>query len=262
MMVFYYFFTALLGLIVGSFLNVVIYRLPIMMKCEWGMESLSETPFNLAIPQSHCTQCKTRLKLWHNIPLISFILLKGRCQSCQQRIAYRYPFIELLTGAVSVVCFWKFGYSIQLAGALLFSWALIAMSSIDIAEKFIPDAITLPALWIGLLFNAFSIYTSPQSAILGATVGYVLFWSIAQLFLLIRKKEGLGYGDFKLLAMMAAWLGVASIPLIILIASVSGTIITILLAFNKKIKISDQIPFGPFLAIAGWYALTTLMERT
>lgn len=238
---------SLLGLIIGSFLNVVIYRLPIMMQ--------QDTSLNLCLPRSHCPTCHNLIKIRHNIPLISFLFLKGRCHYCHTHISYRYPVIELLSALLAAACFWRFGMSYAMLGALIFSWSLLVASSIDIAEYFIPDIITLPLLWLGLVANAFSLYTSPSSAILGAVVSYLLFWSIAKLFLLMRKKEGLGYGDFKLLAMLAAWLGIASIVSIILLASLSGLLMSLLLMYNKKIKVSDQIPFGPFLAIAGWYTL-------
>lgn len=238
---------SLFGLIIGSFLNVVIYRLPIMMQ--------HDTSLNLCLPRSHCPICRTPVKIKHNIPLISFLFLKGRCYHCHIPISYRYPTIELLSAVLAAACFWRFGMSYAMLGALIFSWGLLVASSIDIAEYFIPDIITLPLLWIGLVANAFSLYTSPTSAILGAVVGYLLFWSIAKLFFIIRKKEGLGYGDFKLLAMLAAWLGIESIVNIILLASISGLLISLLFMYNKKLTVSDHIPFGPFLAIAGWYTL-------
>ena len=249
-----YVLIALLGLIIGSFLNVVIYRLPIMMKREWEPNT-TEPPLDLCLPRSQCPHCHTPLNIRHNIPLLGFILLKGCCYHCHERISWRYPFIELASALLAVICFWRFGLSYAMIGALIFSWGLLTASAIDIAEKFIPDSITLPLLWLGLIANAFSFYTSPASAILGAAVGYLLFWSIAKLFLIIRKKEGLGYGDFKLLAMLAAWLGMESIVSIILLASISGIIISVLLMLNKKLKPADQIPFGPFLALAGWYTM-------
>ena len=253
-----------LGLIIGSFLNVVIYRLPLMMKREWHLQScdileqeatLGDDPVNLCTPNSHCTACKTPLKIWHNIPLLSFILLGGKCQQCRAKISWQYPIIELLSGAVAAVCFWRFGYSYAFGGAVILSWGLIAISGIDVKEQFIPDGITLSLLWLGLLANAYSIYTDPCSAILGAIIGYLIFWSIAKLFLLIRKKEGLGYGDFKLLAMLAAWMGVVSIINIILIASVTGLIVSCVFLVRKKLQVSSTIPFGPFLAFAGWLTL-------
>lgn len=250
----YYLLIALFGLIIGSFLNVVIYRLPIMMKREWEPH-LDEPPLNLCLPRSHCPNCYTPLKTRHNMPLIGFILLKGQCYHCHQPISYRYPLIELLSAIIAVSCFWRFHYTYPMIGALIFSWGLLVASSIDIAERFIPDTVTLPLLWLGLIANAFSLYTSPASAILGAVISYLLFWSIAKLFLIVRKKEGLGYGDFKLLAMLSAWLGMESIVTIILLASVSGVIVSLVLMFNKRLTPSDQIPFGPFLAIAGWYTM-------
>ena len=249
-----YLLITLLGLIIGSFLNVVIYRLPIMMKREWDPNT-TEPSLDLCAPRSQCPHCHTPLSIRHNIPLLGFILLKGRCYHCHESISWRYPLIELTSALLAVICFWRFGISYAMVGALIFSWGLLTASAIDIAEKFIPDNITLPLLWLGLIANAFSCYTSPTSAILGAAIAYLLFWSIAKLFFIIRKKEGLGYGDFKLLAMLAAWLGMESITSIILLASISGIMISVALMLSKKLKPADQIPFGPFLALAGWYTM-------
>ncbi len=261
MTIFGYIIFILLGLIIGSFLNVVIYRLPRMMKHEWHLESCDilgikteydEERVTLSTPRSHCTQCNTPLKIWHNIPLLSFFMLSGKCGYCGTKISWQYPIIEALSAIVAAVIFWRFQFSWAMGCALIFSWGLIATSAIDIKEKFIPDSITYSLLWLGLLANAFSVYTTPKSAILGAIVAYLFFWSIAKLFLIIRKKEGLGYGDFKLLAMLACWLGIGAIINIILISSIVGIVVSCALLLNKKLNFSTQIPFGPFLALGGW----------
>lgn len=261
MIIYGYIIFILIGLIIGSFLNVIIYRLPEMMKYEWHLESCdilnikatyNEQRITLATPRSYCPQCKTPLKIWHNIPLLSFLILRGKCGHCQAKIPLQYPIIELLAALLAAVVFWRFQFSWAGGCALIFSWGLIAASAIDIKEHFIPDTITYPILWLGLLANAFSVYTTPQLAIIGAIAGYLLFWSIAKLFLLIRKKEGLGHGDFKLLAMFAAWLGIGSIINIVLISSIIGILVSCVLLASKKLNFSSQIPFGPFLALGGW----------
>lgn len=261
MIIFGYVIFILLGLIIGSFLNVIIYRLPRMMKYEWHLESrdilgittaYDEERVTLSTPRSHCPQCKTPLKIWHNIPLFSFFILGGKCGHCSAKISWQYPIVEILSALLAAVVFWRFQFSWAAGCALIFSWGLIATSAIDIKEKFIPDSITYALLWLGLLANAFSVYTSLKSAVLGAIVAYLLFWSIAKLFLVVRKKEGLGYGDFKLLAMLASWLGIGAIINIILISSIVGIVISCGLLLNKKLNFSTQIPFGPFLALGGW----------
>jgi leader peptidase (prepilin peptidase)/N-methyltransferase len=254
----------ILGLIAGSFINMLAYRLPIMMKREWREQSyeilgqtaiVEETAITLATPRSFCPHCKTSLKIWHNLPLLSYLFLGGRCGFCKQRIPLRYLMTELLCGALPVLLFFQFGLTLPLYAALLLSWGLIAISVIDIEEMFIPDSITLFLLWAGLLANTFYIFTTPSHAILGAAVGYTLFWGVAKLFTLLRQKEGLGYGDFKLLAMLGAWFGVSAILNIILVASITGIITVGMMSLVKRSHLNTPFPFGPFLALGGWCTL-------
>lgn len=261
MIVFGFIITILLGFIIGSFLNVIIYRVPIMMKRDWHLQSCeilgqqstwTHEEISLVMPNSHCPHCKTPIKPWHNIPVLSYLLLKGRCKYCSTQISCRYLIIELLTGLVSGITFWRFGYTWHMGLVLILGWGLIAASAIDLAEQFIPDTITLPLLWLGLLANVFYAFVPPGTAILGAVLGYLLFWCIAKLFYLIRKKEGLGYGDFKLLALFGAWIGMWPILNIVIFSSILGIVISLGFIFSKKLKLSSQIPFGPFLALGGW----------
>jgi leader peptidase (prepilin peptidase) / N-methyltransferase len=261
-----YLFTAfigIIGLMVGSFLNVVIYRLPIMLQRGWRAECLeylqlpAETtePFNLSLPLSHCPHCQTPIKPYQNIPVISYLLLKGRCASCQQPISLRYPLIETLTAVTSMTVAWHFGYGIQTVFALGLTWVLIALTFIDIDHQLLPDDLTLPMLWLGLLLNLFDLYNNSQASIIGAMTGYMVLWLVYQLFKLVTGKEGMGYGDFKLLALFGAWLGWQMLPLIILLSSLVGAIIGISLVIFVKRDRHVPIPFGPYLAIAGWIAL-------
>lgn len=252
---------ALLGLIIGSFLNVVIYRMPLIMKHDWHQQSCEilnqEIAFDgpdvtLARPGSFCPHCHVPIKAWHNIPLIGFLLQKGRCQHCHQAISWRYPIVELLAAMTAIIALWRFGLTWQTGCVVVLGWGLIAASTIDLNEKLIPDNITLPLLWLGLLANAFSVFVPPFVAILGAIVGYVFFWCIAKLFYLIRGKEGMGHGDFKLLALFGAWLGIYPLLNIVIIACILGIIISLIVMSYKKLRLSEQIPFGPFLALAGW----------
>lgn len=257
-------FTALLGLIIGSFLNVVIFRLPVMLKNEWaaqcnelqGSESPEDSaPYNLRVPRSHCLSCGHKISAVENIPVISYLFLRGRCKHCKTPISPRYPSIELLTAVLSGVVAWKFGFAWQTFYALLLTWSLISLSFIDIDHQLLPDDITLPVLWIGLGLSIFGIFTDMQSALIGAMAGYLSLWSVYKLFKLLTGKEGMGYGDFKLLALFGAWLGWQALPMIILLSSLVGTVIglsmILLLGRDRQLP----IPFGPYLAIAGWIAL-------
>jgi len=257
---------ALVGLLVGSFLNVVIYRLPIMMQRNWHKEcsdylqiELIETglsePFNLAIPLSRCPHCNTEIKSYQNIPVISFIFLKGRCANCNKAIAFRYPLIEALTAISSAFVAYHFGDTPQTLFALALTWSLIALCFIDLDHQLLPDSITLPLLWLGLFLSLFGIYTDPQSSIIGAIGGYGILWTVYQLFKLATGKEGMGYGDFKLLAVFGAWLGWKYLAVIILLSSLVGAIIGISLIVFAKHHHNKPIPFGPYLASAGWIAL-------
>jgi len=250
----------LLGLCVGSFLNVVIHRLPRMMEREWQAqcaelrgEALQDgEPLTLALPRSRCPHCGHQITALENIPLFSYlVLLRGKCAGCGQRISPRYPIIELLTGLVSAYAAWHFGPTLQLAGALLLIWALIALSAIDFDTQLLPDSITLPLLWLGLLFNLSATFAELPAAVIGAMAGYLALWSVFWLFKLATGKEGMGYGDFKLLAALGAWLGWPLLPAIILISSVVGAVVGVTLIIAARHGRNVPIPFGPYLAAAG-----------
>ena len=256
---------ALLGLCVGSFLNVVIHRLPKMMEQEWQAqcsELRGETtftaaePLSLAKPRSRCPACGHQITALENIPLISYLLiLKGKCSGCHTRISPRYPIIEAMTGLVSAYVAWHFGPTLQAAGALLLVWALIALAAIDLDTQLLPDVITLPLLWLGLALNLWGAYTDLASAVVGAMLGYLALWSVFWLFKLATGKEGMGYGDFKLLAALGAWLGWQMLPAIILLSSVVGAIVGITLIVATRHGRNVPIPFGPYLAAAGGITL-------
>lgn len=256
---------ALLGLCVGSFLNVVIHRLPKIMEQEWQAQcselrgettSTALEPLSLAKPRSRCPACGHQITALENIPLISYILiLKGKCSECHTRISPRYPIIEAMTGLVSAYVAWHFGPTLQAAGALLLVWALIALAAIDLDTQLLPDAITLPLLWLGLALNLWGTYTDLASAVVGAMLGYLALWSVFWLFKLATGKEGMGYGDFKLLAALGAWLGWQMLPAIILLSSVVGAIVGITLIVATRHGRNVPIPFGPYLAAAGGITL-------
>ncbi len=254
----------LLGLMVGSFLNVVIYRLPEMMRREWRRDCLEflEQPaegeaerFNLLAPRSHCGHCGHAISAMENIPVVSWLLLGGKCRECGSRISLQYPLVELFTAVVSITVAWRFGVSEQTAAALVFSWALIAMSGIDVGHKLLPDSLTLPMLWLGILLSFFHVFVDLESSVIGAMAGYLSLWSVYILFKLITGKEGMGHGDFKLLAMLGAWMGWKMLFVIILTSSLVGASIGIAMILLKKTSRQTQIPFGPYLAAAGWIAL-------
>ncbi|WP_394751913.1 prepilin peptidase [Crenothrix sp.] len=257
----------IIGLLVGSFLNVLIYRLPIMMRRDWRNECADylqlelddidniEKPFNLVLPLSRCSQCKTPIKPYQNVPVISYVLLRGRCGQCRHPISIRYPAIEVLTMVLSIAVAWHLGYSLQTVFALLLTWALIALSFIDVDQQLLPDSITLPMLWLGLLLSVFNIFIDAPTSIIGACAGYLILWLVYHLFKLATGKEGMGYGDFKLLALFGAWLGWQTLPMIILLSSLVGAIIgTAMIIFGNRDR-NTPIPFGPYLAAAGWIAL-------
>jgi leader peptidase (prepilin peptidase)/N-methyltransferase len=256
---------AIVGLMVGSFLNVVIYRVPVMMQRHWRQEcheylelpapESPEEPLNLSFPASRCNQCHTPIKPQHNIPVLSYLFLRGKCANCRAPIAVRYPLVELFTGIISAVVAWHFGYSVETFFALILSWSLIALSGIDIDHQLLPDSIILPLLWLGLLLSFFSIFTDSHSSIIGAIAGYLSLWTVFQLFKLATGKEGMGYGDFKLLALFGAWLGWQYLPVIILLSSLVGAIVGISMVVFGKHDHQKPIPFGPYLAAAGWLAL-------
>lgn len=262
----FYFTLGILGLIAGSFLNVVIYRLPKMLQNEWhrecrnlleinAAEPSEEESYNLVLPRSSCPRCAHKITALENIPILSYILLAGKCSACKAAISLRYPVIEFLSAAIAIFIAWRFGYSVQTILAIILSWSLLVLSMIDIDEQLLPDDITLPFLWLGLFANMFGVFTDIYSSLIGAMLGYGILWSVYMMFKLLTGKEGMGYGDFKLLAMLGAWLGWQVIPLIILLSSVCGAVIGIGLIVLRKHDKSKPIPFGPYLALAGWIAL-------
>lgn len=260
----------ILGLLVGSFLNVVIYRLPVMLKQQWRADCLtflelddscsakqSEEipPFNLVVPRSRCPVCGHQITALENIPVISYLFLRGKCQSCKTPISIRYPFIELLSAILAAVTAWKFGVTIEAAAAVFLTWTLITLTFIDFDHQYLPDNITLPLLWAGLGLNLFNTFTDLGSAVIGAMAGYLILWTVYHIFKRLTGKEGMGYGDFKLLAVFGAWLGWQALPVTILLSTLVGSVIGILLVLFKRHDRSQPIPFGPYLAIAGWISL-------
>jgi leader peptidase (prepilin peptidase)/N-methyltransferase len=260
--------TGVLGLVIGSFLNVVIHRLPVMLERTWrrqcqemsGAETSAtdaEETYNLITPRSRCPHCNHTITALQNIPVISFLWLKGKCVACGHPISWRYPIVELLTAMLSIVVVWHFGITAAVGGALVFTWTVIALAVIDFDHQILPDNVTLPLIWVGLLVN---LYPNPTfapltSAVIGAVAGYLSLWSVFHIFKLITGKEGMGYGDFKLFAAFGAWLGWQSLPLIILLASFVGAIVggALILMLGRDRQL--PIPFGPFLCAAGWIAL-------
>ncbi len=261
---------ACLGLIVGSFLNVVIHRLPVMLEREWqahcaelqGATPAAAGPYNLVVPRSRCPHCGHLIGALENIPVVSFLLLRGRCRACAGRISPRYLVIEILSGTLSGWLAWHFGFGWPALGALLLTWALLALAAIDLEKQLLPDNLTLPILWLGLLFNLGHTFTDPRSALIGAAAGYVSLWCVYHAFRLLTGKEGMGYGDFKLYALLGAWLGWQRLPLIILIAAATGALVGIGLILSRRLQRGIPIPFGPYLAVAGWIALLWGHELT
>jgi leader peptidase (prepilin peptidase)/N-methyltransferase len=260
-----------LGLVVGSFLNVVIHRLPRMLEAEWlaqCAELRGEQParaterFNLLFPASHCPLCGAAIKPWQNIPLLSYLLLGGKCRECRARISWRYPLVEATAGILAVLVVWRFGPTFGAAGALVFVWTLLALSAIDLDTQLLPDSLTLPLLWLGLLVNIGGTFTPLASAVAGAAVGYLVLWSVYWLFRLLTGKEGMGFGDFKLLAAIGAWLGWSMLPVVVLLSSFVGAAVGIALMFVRGQSRSTPIPFGPYLAAAGLIAMLWGTELT
>lgn len=248
-----------LGLVVGSFLNVVIYRLPKMMEAQWQRdyaEFTGESPeasesLSLAFPGSRCPHCDAEIKPTQNIPLLSYLALRGKCASCNVAISVRYPIVEAVTGLLWVLCGLQFGVSSALAGAMLLTAILVVLTAIDLDHQLLPDSLTLPLLWIGLLLNIDNTFVSLESAVLGAVFGYLCLWTVFWLFKIITGKEGMGYGDFKLLAALGAWFGLAALPTIVLLSSVFGAVLGVALILSGKQDRETPMPFGPFLASAG-----------
>jgi leader peptidase (prepilin peptidase) / N-methyltransferase len=260
-----------LGLVVGSFLNVVIYRVPIMLEREWRtqaaevMAATASTPeerFNLSTPRSACPSCKARIKAWQNIPVISWLALRGRCAACNAKISIRYPLVEMTTGLLSVWVAWHFGFGAPALCALLVTWTLVALTGIDIDHQLLPDTLTLPLMWVGLLaaivvgpMVGVALPVSARDAIIGASAGYLSLWLVYHLFKLVTGKEGMGYGDFKLFAALGAWLGWKVLPLIILLSAAAGALLGILMIVLRARDRAAPMPFGPYLAAAGWLAM-------
>ena len=254
---------SVIGLMIGSFLNVVIYRIPIMMQREsenyLALENDQPPPhtarYNLITPRSACTSCGHKLTLIDNIPVLSFAWLKARCRYCKARLSWRYPSIELLTAALTALVIWHLGSGIAGLSGLLLLWMLIAMSFIDLDTQLLPDELTLPLLWLGLLINLNGTFVPLRDAVIGAAAGYLFLWLVYWMFLAATGKEGIGYGDFKLLAALGAWMGWAMLPLIVLLSSVVGATFGLLMIALKRHQRDIPIPFGPFLATAGLLAL-------
>ncbi len=254
---------AILGLLVGSFLNVVIYRLPKMMEADWqaqaaelrGEPVAERTRFNLMTPRSRCPHCDTPIAAWQNIPVVSWLILRGRCGHCGASIPMRYPLVEAFSGLLAALAIASYGPTAAGAGALLLGFALIALTFIDLDTQLLPDDITLPLLWLGLAFNLSGTFVPISEAVVGAMLGYGILWTIFWLFKLVTGKEGMGYGDFKLLAALGAWFGWKQIPSIILLASAVGATVGILLIVSRQHRREAPIPFGPYLAGAGLLAL-------
>jgi leader peptidase (prepilin peptidase)/N-methyltransferase len=250
-----------LGLLVGSFLNVVILRLPRRLEWQWKQdarellelpESYEPAPPGIVVESSHCPHCARKLAAWENIPLLSFLALHGRCRTCHAPISWQYPAVELLTGLLFAACIWRFGAGVEGGLALVFTAFLLALSGIDLRTTFLPDNLTLPLMWLGLLASLVTVYVDSTQALLGAAIGYLSLWSVYWLFKLVTGKEGMGAGDFKLLAALGAWCGATAILGILLISSLVGAIVGGAWLLLKGKDRSTQIPFGPFLAIAGW----------
>ncbi len=260
----------ILGLLIGSFLNVVIYRLPIILQRDWKaqcveyleissaedkVENPQEETFNLVVPRSRCPECNHQITALENIPVISYLFLKGKCSNCGSHISTRYPIIEAITGLLSVVVAWQLGFTWATTAALFLTWALVALTMIDFDHQLLPDNITLPFLWIGLLLSLAHVFTDPQSSIIGAAFGYMTLWSVFWAFKLATGKDGMGFGDFKLLALFGAWFGWQYLPVIILLSSLVGAVVGISLILFKGKDKNIPIPFGPYLAAAGWIAM-------
>jgi leader peptidase (prepilin peptidase)/N-methyltransferase len=263
--------SGLLGLLVGSFLNVVIHRLPKMMEREWRSQcaelnnpahegttrnNTQSTPtYNLLTPHSSCPHCNHPISAIENIPLLSYLFLRGKCRKCGAAISMRYPVVEALSGLLCAYAAWHFGFGLAAVGAIIFIWALIALTFIDFDTQLLPDDITLPLLWLGIVFNMFGTYTSLSNAVAGAIAGYLTLWSVYWLFKLITGKDGMGFGDFKLLAAIGAWLGWPLLPLVVMLSSVVGAVVGIFLIIATRHGRNIPIPFGPYLAGGGLIAL-------
>jgi len=251
-------FASLAGIIIGSFLNVVIHRLPKMMEQAWKNEleelqdkAISAPAYNLLTPKSSCPACNHTIRFYENIPIISYALLKGKCSHCHRPVSLRYPAIELLSGLLTGYIAWQFGWSIHTFAACIFALSMLTLTCIDLETQLLPDNITLPLIWLGLIFNLHQEFTTIESAVMGAILGYLVLWSLYWIFKLITHKEGMGYGDFKMLAAIGSWLGLEALPLVIIISSFTASIVGLTLILLKKQNRASAIPFGPYLALGG-----------
>jgi len=270
----FYTFVVIFSLLVGSFLNVVIHRLPIIMLRNWKrdclefltekfpeivskdqVETCATEKYNLVVPRSACPHCGHQITAIENIPVISYLFLRGRCRKCGTRISIRYPLVETLSAAMILVVSLEYGVTYQALFAAILTWVLLSLTFIDLDTQYLPDQITLPFMWLGILVNFDHTFTDLNSSIIGAVTGYLSLWTIYQLFKLLTKKEGMGFGDFKLLAMLGAWLGWQMLPAIILLSSVIGAIAGIIMVITRYVEKGKPIPFGPYLAGAGWIAM-------
>jgi leader peptidase (prepilin peptidase)/N-methyltransferase len=258
-------FAAVFGLIIGSFLNVVIHRTPIVLMRRWQQDCRELTgqaasaathgKFNLVTPRSHCPHCGHSITTLENIPVVSYLWLRGKCSACRKPIGFRYPFVEILSATLAAVTAWHFGFTAAGVAAIVLTWLLIALAFIDIDHQLLPDVMVLPFLWAGLLLNLSNVFTTLPHAVIGAVAGYLSLWLVFHLFKLITGKEGMGYGDFKLFALFGAWLGWQNLPLIILLSSFMGALIGISLIVFQGRDRAMPLPFGPYLAAAGWVAM-------
>ena len=256
---------AILGLIIGSFLNVVIYRTPVVLMRSWqhdcqeltgqAASATKHEKFNLVTPRSRCPHCGHAITALENIPVVSYLWLRGKCSACRKPISLRYPFVEILSATLAAVTAWNFGFNAAGIAAVALTWLLIALAFIDIDHQLLPDVMVLPFLWVGLLLNLFNVFTTLPQAVVGAVAGYLSLWLVFHLFKLVTGKEGMGYGDFKLFALFGAWLGWQSLPLIILLSSFIGALIGISLILFQGRDRAKPLPFGPYLAVAGWVAM-------
>ena len=263
----FYGVVAFLGLIIGSFLNVVIYRLPVMMENAWRASiaeveltdaqagAAANASFNLSVPRSRCPGCNNLIAWWQNIPVVSYVVLRARCYHCSEPISIRYPAIELISMLLSLAVAWQFGPTPQALLGIVVTWVLIALTMIDFDHQLLPDSLTLPLMWIGLLASLIPVFSDVKSAVIGAALGYIILWSVYQVFKLVTGKEGMGFGDFKLLAAIGALLGWQILPIVILLSSLVGAVVGLtLIAITGRDK-NIPIPFGPYLAAAGWLAM-------
>ena len=252
------------GTAIGSFLNVVILRIPPQLEYDWQCQCRElleldkgdeKRPPGIIISRSRCPECGHGIKAWENIPMLSYLLLRGKCSACKDRIPLRYPAVEFLTGILFVITIWHFGPNLQGVTALFLTAMLVAMAGIDIDHQLLPDNMTIPLMWAGILISFWSVHAGLVSSVTGAIAGYLILWSVYHLFRLLTGKEGMGYGDFKLLAALGAWMGWQMLPLIVLLSSVVGAVVGMVLIGTGRLRKDKPMPFGPFIAAAGWIAL-------